>query len=157
MKIIKEINIHPVYLNNLHKHIDNIVINKIVKVCDIEYGYITKVNSFNIIDNDISRTNSDIIIKIELDIENFKPELGKHYPCNIVMIYNTGIFVEILNCQKALIPIHFLKENVVFNDNKNCLEDENGNVIHSIGDEIKICLKGVRYTNKMFNCFGTLI
>ena len=157
MKILKKVKIRPCLLNRIHEYISNVLCKQLVGECSSEYGYILKVKDYNIVDNYITQTNSDIILDIVFDIDNFKPEIGCRYSSKIFAVYDTGIFVDVFNYQKVLIPIHFLGGNFIYNECLNRIESKDSEKIYTKDMEIDIVVKGIKYVNGKFNCFGSTV
>lgn len=154
--IKKHIILEPMYLNN------NIMNNLLEKLniitnneCSKENGFIIKINKItNIISNNISTANSDIIFNVEFEALILKPEIDKVYEGNVIGILSNGILLDILNKLKIFIPQTNLKEftlkdNILkFNENKKEIK---------VGDKINVKIKGVKYSNKNFICYGILM
>ncbi len=146
-----------------HEHLDYNILNHIYSKlcettkdnCDKENGHILKINK-NIKIDDIfsSSVNGDIIVIVLFEAVILKPEIGKIFDGQICMIFSNGIFVNISNKQKVLIPLSYLtdftyneKDKIFYNDNK----------ILKLNDNIKVIIEGVKYAKNSFNCFGRVI
>lgn len=125
------------------KYLDNTIIYTVKPEC--------LLNKTRILDNYISGVNSSIIFIVEIDVDNLKPELGDIFSDKVCMIFSGGLFVDVKNKMKVLIPSNSLsKIGETFVDNKN-------NIIKN-NDIIKVKIIGVKYstTKKNFSCFGEL-
>ena len=143
----------------LHKDIYNHILTKIkettINECTKEYGYILDIKKLiRIKDNYISNVNCDSIFVVEFSAEILKPEIGKNFTGEVCMLFPGGIFLNIKNKQKVLIPISTLKNyvydpaNKIFNKNKKNIKE---------GDIIKVTITGTKYSKQNFSCFGVMI
>lgn len=124
--------------------------------CTQEYGYILKINKINkIISHEIGRANTDNIFNINFEADVLKPEKGMKTNGKVCMIYKDGIFIDILDKQKMLIPKTQLTNYTFNNDMKNYV-DTKGNHIN-INDEINVMIIAVSYNGKKYSCFGSII
>jgi len=123
--------------------------------CTKENGYILKVNKLTrITDNCISNVDSSIIFFVEVDVDNLKPELNDIFSDKVCMIFNGGLFINIKNKMKVLIPSNSLAKYKYMN-NKTFVDDKN-NVIKE-NDIIQVKIIGIKYSKKNFSCFGELV
>lgn len=145
-----------------HNYLDNDIINHIyIKLCettqdecDKEIGYILKINkNIKIIDMFSSPVNGDIIAIIDFEALTLKPETGQILKGIICMIFSNGIFVNVENKQKVLIPLTNLKEFKYDNQSKTFYDD---NTVLKSGDIIEFIIEGVKYSKNSFNCFGRI-
>jgi DNA-directed RNA polymerase subunit E'/Rpb7 len=154
--IRKHIILEPMYLNS------NIMNNLLEKLkiltdneCSKDIGYIIKINNIkNIISNSISTANSDIIFNIEYEALVLKPEVDKVYEGTVMGILSNGILIDILNKLKIFIPQTNLNE---FTINNNILIFSENKEEIKIKDKINVKIKGVKYSNKNFICYGIII
>ena len=143
----------------LDQNIMDHLLSKITEItygnCTKEHGYILKIVKINdIISHEISRANTDNIFNVSFDVEILKPEKGLKVEGIVCMVYKDGIFINILDKQKMLIP----KSNLTkykFNDQLKIYEDENGGNI-KINDTISATISAVSYSNQKYSCFGTI-
>ena len=125
--------------------------------CSKEYGYIIKVNRLiKIIDNYISNVNSELIFIVEFEAETIKPEINSVYEDEIFLVLRGGIFFDVNNKFKVLIPPNSLS-NYIFNSDTKTYVSHDGNFKLSKGTRCKIKITGIRYMNKKFDCFGELV
>ena len=123
--------------------------------CSKEFGYIIKVLKLTrIIDNYISNVNSELIFIVEFQAQTVKPEINNIYEDEIFLVLRGGIFFDINNKFKVLIPPSALT-NYTFNSDAKSYE--NGETTLSKGLKCKIKITGIRYMNKKFDCFGELV
>lgn len=141
---------------NLKEHILNKVKENSTNECSKEYGYILSVNRLiNIKDNNIS-SNCEHVFTIEIEIENLKPEIGKNFMGTVCMIFAGGIFINIKNKLKVLIPVSNISK-YKHDQEKNCFVNIN-NAKKNIkqGDELEVIISGIRYSKQNFSCFGNM-
>jgi DNA-directed RNA polymerase subunit E'/Rpb7 len=86
---------------------------------------------------------------------NLKPEIDAVYTDKVSMIFSGGIFINIKNKIKLLIPISSLKNYKFEQSTKTFVKDDK--TVIKENDEIKIKITGIKYSKKNFNCFGELI
>ena len=101
--------------NCIDKQILDHVLNKlndtVLKDCSREHGYILKILEITrIIEHFIERSNSQNIFVVEFKAEVLKPVEGLRIKANICMVYKDGIFLNIMDKQKMLIPKSNLTE-----------------------------------------------
>ena len=143
----------------LHKNIYDHILTKIkentINECTKEYGYILNIKKLiKIKDNYISNVNCDSIFVVEFIAEILKPEIGKKFSGEVCMVFPGGIFLNIKNKQKVLIPISTLKNCIYDPHNKNF--DKNKKIIKE-GDIIKVEITGTKYSKQNFSCFGIMV
>lgn len=136
------------------------LLEKVKKVfeneCTQENGYILKINKISRIkDNYISNVNSSIVFIIDIDVDNLKPEIDAVYTDKVSMIFSGGLFINIKNKIKLLIPISSLKNYKFEQSTKTFVKDDKSVIKEN--DEIQIKITGIKYSKKNFNCFGELI
>jgi len=123
--------------------------------CTKDYGYILEVKRIlKIEDNYISSANCGNVFTVLFEVENLKPEDGKQFKGKVCMIFGTGIFINIQNKQKVLIPITNLKD-YIFNQTEKTFKK--GSTVIEEGNILNVYITGTRYSNKKFSCFGKLV
>lgn len=152
--IQKNICIDPEYLNenildNIHKKICEKFLNK----CDQEHGYIIKIYPrIEIVKNVISNTSSGVFFTVKFGIKCLKPVLGNKYKGIVCMVFPNGIFVEVEEKLKILIPNNKMKKykyiNDIYTDNKEKICQ---------GVEVELEIEMIRYEKQNFNCIGKLL
>ena len=124
--------------------------------CTQENGYILKVNKIvNIKDNYISNVNSNIIFILDIDVDVLKPDINSIYVDKVSMIFSGGLFINIKNKIKVLIPMSSLTNYKFDTVTKSFIK--NDKTVVKENDEIKVKITGIKYSKKNFNCFGELI
>ena len=157
INITKKISIESEYLNknlceNILKKLKEIFKNE----CTKDNGYYLDILSVKkIIDNYIS-SNCENIFEIEFEAEVLKPEAGKTFEGELCMIFSGGIFINIKNKLKVLIPISTLN-NFDFEQSKNCFINKNNKDEIKQSSVLSVLITGTKYTKRNFSCFGTLV
>ena len=74
------------------------------------------------------------------------------------MIYKDGIFINVLDKQKILIPAYTLADAYDFNLEKNSYvgKDDEDDVIKE-GTVLSVKITASQYNNLNFSCFGTIV
>ena len=141
----------------LSKDIKTYIFNKLKEItateCSKEHGYFLNiVKLVNIKDNYISSNCQNIFIVV-FDAEILKPEVGKIFEGVVCMIFGSGIFINIYNKLKVLIPISSISE-YEYNSVKN--QFENKTKIIKQNDIVKVKISGTKYSKQSYSCFGTI-
>jgi DNA-directed RNA polymerase subunit E'/Rpb7 len=140
---------------NIHEHILTKLKESTINDCTKEHGYILDIKKIiNIKDNYISNVNCDTIFLVEFLAQTLKPEIGKKFDGQVCMVFPGGIFLNIKDKQKVLIPISTLNNYTYDLINKNF---KNNKKIIKEGDTIKVEITGTKYSKQSFSCFGNMI
>ena len=125
--------------------------------CTKEYGYIIKVNKLiKIVDNYISNVNSELVFIVEFEAETLKPKINDIFEDEIFLVLKGGIFFNINNKFKVLIPPSALSNYQFDSECKSYVNKTDDNKLIK-GKKCKIKITGIRYINKKFDCFGELV
>ena len=154
--IERRICVDPQYLN---KNIKHAIFEKIKESskneCTKENGYILDViKIIKIKDNYISNVNSEIVFIVEFEVITLKPDIGKKLSGNVCMVFSGGLFINIKDKIKVLVPINSLK-NYNFGPAKKNFFNKTNTIKE--GDLISIVITGIKYSKKNFSCFGDII
>lgn len=152
--VVQPANLNSEIYNFLHKKLERFYGNK----CSEEHGYITEIKKIiKILGTKISPTTSDIIFEVEVDILALKPKVDKIYNSLVCMVFSRGIFAEIKNKLKVLIPIDKIKNYSLNSDeNKFSHKNDKTNNIEK-GSYIKVEIYNFKYSDGNFNCLGVLV
>jgi DNA-directed RNA polymerase subunit E'/Rpb7 len=141
----------------LYKNLKDHLFNKLKKIyeneCTKDNGYFLKINKILKIKDNFISSNCENIFNVEFEAETLKPEIGKKIQGIVCMIFSGGIFINVENMMKILIPESNLKE-YKFYQTETSFKYKN-NIIKK-DDIITVCISGVKYSKKKFSCFGTL-
>ena len=100
--------------------------------------------------------NSELIFVVDFEAETIKPEINNVYEDQIFLVLRGGIFFEISNKFKVLIPPNALAD-YTFNSETKTYEKKGSKDFLCKGTKCKIKITGIRYMNKKFDCFGELV
>ena len=121
--------------------------------CTLEYGYIMKINKLIMVgDNSITSANSLVVFDIIYEAEVLKPVVGQNLSGAVCMVFKHGIFVDIYNKMKVLIPVSSMKSYVF--DNSRFVHDNDTEI--SVGVDVTITIVMIKYEKKEFSCIGKL-
>jgi DNA-directed RNA polymerase subunit E'/Rpb7 len=143
----------------LGKNLNASILSRLKEVaendCTKEYGYIIKViKLMKIVDNYISNVNSELVFIVEFQAETLKPEVNSIFEDEIFLVLRGGIFFDISNKFKVLIPPNSLT-SYTFDAESKSYENKTEKLVKGVKCKIKIT--GIRYINKKFDCFGELV
>ena len=124
--------------------------------CTNSYGYIIKITKIsNDIETIFDSNSVSIRCNITFEVKRIKPEKNKKLNCNVNMIFNHGIFAEIDDKIKILIPDHTLKTDGYQFDKTDNVYNGNNTTIKK-HDKIVIEIIDIRYNNNKYDCIGKL-
>lgn len=154
-KIIQtELFIHPEAFHS-DKFYDHVLEQVKLKetTCDCEVGYIDQI--YQIIDIKNPHLLDDGYCKVRVDVECniFKPEIGKKVEVIVKTISEHGIFAE-LGRNRFLIPIATLESRFEYRNNKYYEKGKSTQI--DVSDVIQVNVTNFRYDNKCFCCIGEL-
>jgi DNA-directed RNA polymerase subunit E'/Rpb7 len=155
VKIKGKLSIEPKYLDkDLDIHLLNKLKKTIIGTCSYEYGYIININKIiKIFDNFIAPANSLIVFNIIYEAEVLKPKIGQYLKGTVCMVFQNGIFVNINDKMKVLVPSSFMKSYTFC---KNYFINNENNSKISINDEVTVKITRIKYEKKEFGCIGEL-
>ena len=153
----RKICMDPEYLD---KNINKNILIKIKDItnneCTKDIGYFINIIKINKIKDNYISPNCENIFIVEFEAEILKPEIGKNFKGEVCMIFSGGVFLNIKNKLKVLIPSNSLKE-YEFNQIDNCYINKKNNKTINVKDELYVSISGSKYSKKNFGCFGNLI
>jgi DNA-directed RNA polymerase subunit E'/Rpb7 len=140
----------------------NLIIHLLEKIrsltedeCTKEFGHILSViRIIKIKDNIISSSNSDNVFTLVFEAEILKPEIGSIFDGQVCMILSSGIFLDVQNKLKILIPHD---QTGLYTLNINGMYYSKGEDTIKQGDTISVLITGIKYTSQNFSCFGSLV
>ena len=147
--LTKKISVSP---DDFSSNIISLLSEKLKKIpCSEKHGYILDINKILSYESLLSRTTGNNIYTIKFIASTLKPQIGKKLNCIVVMTLPNGILAEFLDI-KLLVPSSNLhdyeyKNQTFYNDKR----------VITIGDQISVLIKDMRYIKNKFNCIGTLI
>lgn len=134
---------------NILKKLDNAVVNK----CTKDHGYFLRIIRLKRVKDNYISSNCENMFIVEYEAEVLKPEIGNIVEGTICMVFAGGIFLNIQNVMKILVPLSKLEgyshdpANESFKSKKDKL---------TVGQNVKVKIEGVKYTKENFSCFGIL-
>ena len=158
VKIVKRICLPYEFLDtNIKTHIVDYIKNNLQGDCTKDYGYITKINCENeeleIIDHEISRISSDLLFTVSFHAETINPKKGDIIKGEVCMIFSDGIFVNVEDRLKILIPITNLQD-YSYEEEENIFSKKDYTV--KVGDIVEVIIQASMFNKKKINCFGLL-
>lgn len=137
-------------------------INKKYIKCNMEHGYVLKIQKidkkFSV---KINNNTSNIIFYIKFIAQRILPEVDKILTCKVQAIFNHGIFAQIEDKIKIIIPIASLSKFSYIKDGNETFPDtpifySEKRTIHK-DMYIKIQIIDVKYAKNRYNCIGKLV
>ena len=148
--IQRRVYLEPKYLD------ENIMVHLLAKVssitlgeCTKEYGYIISVNKIVKILN-----NEDTVFTLLFDADTLKPDAGTKLDGIVCMVYKDGIFINVVNKLKVLIPSIILK-GYLYDENLATYVSTNKKIKQ--GDNINVVVTASKFSKKGFICVGSLV
>lgn len=156
--ITRKMCLNPKCLNaNIYDFILKELVEQTKKDCSYNYGYILSITKIiRVIDGfNISPINCDIVCEVEFEAETLKPCINDiHEGIVCAILPKVGILMEVKKCLKILVKSDSLRE-YVYDEKNNTYVSANKNI--SVNDTIKVKIRGVKYTDHKFCCFGDFI
>lgn len=151
----KKICVEPKYLNeNIREYLLEKVKKDYLLQCDSEKGYIVKIyDNIQILDNTVATASPNVFFRIRFQVKALKPEAGCDYEGKVCMIFPQGIFVEVLEKMKVLVPVDklgnykYVKGDNIFQNGKKKIER---------GQSVQVMIDLIRYEKQNFSCIGSL-
>lgn len=153
--IERKVSIKPEYLDsNLQEHIYSKICEEMDGKCDSTHGYILKIyKNVKILENSVSSASPNVFFHVQFTAKVMRPEKGHTYAGKVCMVFAHGLFVEVGEKMKVLIPMNKL-EDYKFVPAKNTFKKGSDSI--SQGDEISIVVDMIKYEKHNFNCIGSL-
>jgi len=156
VSIVRRICIDPKHLDkDICTHLLNKVIESTENECTKANGHIIKVQRLEkILDNKIANSNSDIVFTIQFKADTLLPRDGMKVKGKVCMVYKDGIFIDIEDRQKMLIPCASLS-SYSYDSILNCFKKDDRYI--KLGDIVDAQITATRYDKHSFSCFGSLV
>ena len=150
--IERRVYLEPRYLDqNIMHHLLARIIENTFGECSKEYGHILSVERIVKI-----VSNEDTVFTVQFEAKIFKPEAGKKLRGVVCKVYKDGIFIDIVNKQKMLVPAVILKEKAYSFDEAGGIYT-NGNAKIKEGNEVDAVITAAKYNKQYFSCIGSLV
>lgn len=147
--IQRRVYLEPMYLDqNIMDHLLSKLTESTSGECTKEYGHILSVE--RVVD---IVGNEDCIFTVLFEAKTLKPEAGKKLTGVVCMVYKDGIFINVAEKQKMLIPAVTLKG---YKFDQVARAYVKGNKQIKEGNEVDAVVTASKYSNKNFSCFGSL-
>ena len=117
--------------------------------CTKEHGHILSVSHILKV-----LSNEDTIFTVQFQAETLKPNVGDKLSGKVCMLYKDGIFVQVSDKQKMLIPAISIK-GYTYDDSLHTYS--NGKKKITEGDNIEAIVTASQYTKQNFSCIGSLV
>ena len=158
--IKKRICLDPEFLDNnyksfLYKKIKDNIQNE----CDKQYGYFLDLKRIVKIEDNNITSNSQIIFNVEFEVETLLPIKDKDFEGTICMIFVSGVFVNVKNKLKILLPVSELLGYEYDHVTNTFLSKDKKTKYKNLkkDDVINVKILDLKYSKKQFSCFGKII
>lgn len=158
--IKKRICLEPEYLDHNYKaYLFKKIKDNIQNECDKEHGYYIDLKRIIKIDDNIITSNSQIIFNVEFEAETLLPEKDKEIEGAICMIFPSGVFINVKNKLKILLPISELSSYAYDQKSNSFISKDIKSRYKSLNKDDNIIIKilDLKYSKKQFSCFGKII
>lgn len=158
-QIIQKVIIECKYLDsNIEKHIFQKLKKTMEGICTFNNGYIIEVKKIvELGSNTIGNSNSLVIFNVVYEAEVLKPIEGQVLTGKVCMIFQHGIFVDVITRMKVLIPVTSMEE-YNYNKNDNTFEYTTDSLVSiTLEKELSIEIVMIKYEKKQFSCIGKII
>jgi len=153
--IEKKVCLKPEFLSkDYKKYLFNEIQNTFKNECTKEIGYILDIIKIKSIKDNYISNNCEIVLLVEVLVKVLKPEINKIFQDKVCMIFSGGIFLDIKEKFKVLIPQNSLSDYTFNSKTKSFVKDD---IQISEGDIIKVKITGFKYNKNNFSCFGELV
>ena len=150
--------LQPAEFNNNWK---NTIVDKVKSKylgCTEKYGYIIDILQIsNQIDTKLDSNTTMITCNIIIKVLRIKPEKHKIITCKVQMIFNNGIFAQIDDKIKILVPNDVLEiDNYMFQKTTNKYYNNDTKQTISKNDLINVMITDLQYSKNKYNCIGNM-
>ena len=148
--ITKRVYLEPQFLDqNIMTHLLNKITDLSVGECTKENGHILSV--IRIVE---ILGNEDTIFTVRFEANTLKPNIGDILEGTVCMLYRDGIFTQVIDRQKMLIPALSIK-GYKYDDVEQIYSNGNNKIRE--GDKIKAIVTASQYSKQSFSCIGCLV
>jgi DNA-directed RNA polymerase subunit E'/Rpb7 len=146
---------------NIKEHILDKLKKEYVGKCDKEYGFIVKIyDKIEILDNIVSPSSHGVFFLLKFCASVYKPEVNKKYKGKVCLVFSNGIFVELFEKIKVLVPqdkMSDYKYNKLENKWKREENTQKNTQEITIGSNVDVEIKMIKYEKQNFSCIGKLL
>lgn len=157
VRLIQTMTIEP---HELCGDLNEIVIEKVNKqyngFCNRKYGYFIKLNSVNIVGNMVDRVSANVLMRVDVDFENFLPEEGMKLDANVLRVIQGGLICKVKDCLNILIPMTTIPGSKFEKKaDGEALILKSGKSIKN-GQTISLSLQNLKYEKHKYTAIGKL-
>lgn len=155
-KIEKNIYIHSKYFGkNIRENIAEEVKRKFSNYCDKDHGYIIHIHDkITIIGNIVAPSGMGAFFNVIFYADTLKPSIGAKYRGRVCMLFPNGIFVDVKEKLKVLLPVEKMGE-YKYKDNDNIFKKGKNKI--EIDSEVELEITSIKYEKQNFQCIGKLL
>lgn len=153
--INQKVSIEPQYLDsNISNHVLKKLKDNMEGKCTLDNGHILSVNKIiKLGENTIGCANSFVIFNVLYEVTVLKPEKNQILSGTVCMVFQHGIFVDIMGKLKVLIPATSMPK-LKYTSEKDIFVGDN--ITISNKTEVTIEITATQYEKKQFSCIGRL-
>lgn len=124
--------------------------------CSKEDGYILDVISIaEIIDNQISSSNSSVIFTLKMVATLLLPKVDDELTATVTMVRQEGIFCRCEDKLNIFIPLKQLQDGFIFDRIQGSYKKDNIEI--KMKEIIKVKITAVRYSKNNYTCIANLV
>lgn len=145
--------------SNIMEHLTTQIRKNNISRCTKEWGHILDVRGIReIVNHEIGNANSDNVFIVIFEATILNPLPGLRVSGNVCMVYQDGLFVNIQDIQKMLIPASNMEEYEYDTSQQAFIlkEGEGEDEPLGVGSFVSCVIIASQYTNNKFSCFGKL-
>jgi len=147
--INKRVYLEPQFLDqNIMTHLFDKCVQLSVGECTKENGHILSVKRIVKV-----LKNEDTIFTVSFEAETLKPTAGDKMSGTVCMLFKDGIFAQVSENQKMLIPAVAIK-GYIYDEATHAYSNEKRKI--KVGDNIEAIVTAAQYNKKKFSCIGCL-
>ena len=147
--ITRRVYLNPKFLDeNIMEHLLGRCKELSVGECTKEHGHILSIS-----DNLEVLKNEDTIFTVKFEAHTLKPKPGDKLSGKVCMLYKDGIFAQISDKQKILIPAACIN-GYKYDDASRTYSNGSKKIVE--GDQIHAIVTASQYSKQNFSCIGCL-
>lgn len=139
------------------KFLDSNIMDHLLKRCsELSVGECTKEHGHILSVGRIIKVlgNEDTIFTVQFEAETLKPKIDDKLSGKVCMLYRDGIFVQVSDKQKMLIPAILIK-GYTYDDSSHTYSNGKKKIME--GDVIQAIVTASQYSKQNFSCIGSLV
>jgi DNA-directed RNA polymerase subunit E'/Rpb7 len=150
---------------NVIEHLRKKIHTDLIGHSDREHGCIVKIyNNLKVLGNTVSNTGPGVYFHVRFGARVIKPEVGDVYSGRIILVVSNGIFVEVTDTIRPLVPLWHLEQlgyqyesttgNTPLSTNSLFVSSKKEPL--TLGKTVTIKITNVEYNGKIFSCAAEL-